>query len=36
MTKQKKYEIYNSKTDEVLMWGFNEFTAMSNLLALRS
>ena len=36
MQKLKKYEIYNVITNEVYAWGYNSFTAMSNLVAFRS
>jgi hypothetical protein len=31
----KKYEIYNKETNEVLSEGYNEFTAMCNLVSFR-
>lgn len=32
----KRYEIYLTDTDEVLATGYNEFTALNNLVSLRS
>lgn len=35
LKKLKKYEIYHKLTGVVLSYGFNEFTAMNNMVSLR-
>lgn len=35
MKKLRKYEIYNKLTGIVLSYGFNEFTAMNNMVSLK-